>query len=215
LGEQTLPLLHVVTDDAVIARTDFLAAAAEVLEAVGGDVALHLRAPGASGRRMHGLAVRLMEVARSTGAMLIVNDRVDVALAAEAHGVQLGRRSIAAGDARRLAGGGMRIGVSVHSADQAREAVSAGADWLLAGSVYPTASHPGGPGAGTGLIEAMAALGVPVIGIGGVTPERVREVSGARAAGIAAIRGIWDHPSPGGAARTYIEAWQSCRRPRR
>ncbi|HEU4556210.1 MAG TPA: thiamine phosphate synthase [Longimicrobium sp.] len=214
-ADHPLPPLHAVTDDAVIARPEFVRSVAAVLDAGGADVALHLRAPGASGRRMHGLAVWLMELARTTRSWLIVNDRVDVALAAGAHGVQLGRRSIVPADARELVGVGMRIGVSVHSADEAREAVEAGADWLLAGSVYPTASHPGRPGAGTGLIESAAARGVAVIGIGGVTPERVREVSDAGAAGIAAIRGIWDHPSPGRAARTYIEAWQSCRRPRR
>ena len=155
-----------------------------------------------------------MEIARAAGSLLVVNDRVDVALAAGADGVQLGRRGITVADARRL-GGGVRIGASVHGLGEAREAVDGGADWLLAGSVYATASHPGRPGAGTGLIEAVAALGVPVIGIGGVTPERVREVGGAGAAGIAAIRGIWDQPSPGRAARAYIEAWQSCRSPRR
>jgi thiamine-phosphate pyrophosphorylase len=204
----------VVTDDGVVARAGFVRAATDVLEAGGGLVALHLRAPAASGRRLHELAVRLMEIARAAGSLLIVNDRVDVALAAGVDGVQLGRRGITVADARRLAGG-MRIGASVHAVGEAQVAVEEGADWLLAGSVYPTASHPGRPGAGTGLIAAMAALGVPVIGIGGVTPERVREVGGAGAAGIAALRGVWDQPSPGRAARTYIEAWQSCRPPRR
>jgi len=210
-----IPPLHVVTDDAVVARADFLDRAGEVLAAGGSGVALHLRAPAASGRRMHELAVRLMEIARATGSLLVVNDRVDVALAAGAGAIQLARRSLAAADARRLVGGAMRIGVSVHSVDDAREAVDAGADWLLAGSIYPTASHPGRVGTGVGMIEAMAGLGRPVIAIGGVTPERVGELLGAGAAGIAAIRGIWDQPSPGSAARAYIEAWQSCRSPRR
>jgi thiamine-phosphate diphosphorylase len=215
VADRPVPPLHAVTDDAVVAREDFIGVAAGVLETGGGDVALHLRAPAATGRRMHALALRLMEIARSTGSLLIVNDRVDVALAAGADGVQIGRRSITAADVRRLAGRGMRIGVSVHDADEGREGADAGADWLLAGSIYATASHPERTGAGTGLIESMAALGVPVIGIGGITPERVGELCGAGAAGIAAIRGIWDHPSPARAARTYIEAWQSCRRPRR
>lgn len=214
VADRPPPPLHVVTDDEVVAREGFVRAAADVLEAGGAEVALHLRAPAASGRRLHELVVRLMEIARAAGSLLIVNDRVDVALAAGVDGVQLGRRGLTVADARRLAGG-MRIGASVHGPGEAREAVEQGADWLLAGSVYPTASHPGNPGAGTGLIETVAALGVPVISIGGVTPERVREVSGAGAAGIAAIRGVWDQPSPGRAARTYIEAWQSCRPPRR
>jgi len=210
-----IPPLHVVTDDAVVARAGFADRASEVLAAGGASVALHLRAPAASGRRMHEIAVRLMEIARATGSFLVVNDRVDVALAAGAGAIQLARRSLAAADARRLVGDGVRIGASVHTADEAREAVAAGADWLLAGSIYPTPSHPARPGAGLGLIETMAALGRPVIAIGGVTPGRVGELRGAGAAGIAAIRGIWDQPSPGSAALAYIEAWQSCRSPRR
>jgi thiamine-phosphate pyrophosphorylase len=210
-----IPPLHVVTDDAVVARADFLGRAGEVLAAGGASVALHLRAPLASGRRVYELAVRLMEMARATGSLLAVNDRVDVALAVPVHAIQLGRRSLAAADARRLLGDAMRIGASVHTEDEARKAVGAGVDWLLAGSIYPTASHPGHAGAGGGLIERAAAAGWPVIAIGGVTPERVCDLRGAGAAGIAAIRGIWDQPSPGSAARAYIEAWQSCGSPRR
>lgn len=210
-----LPPLHAVTDDAVVARPEFEQVAGEVLAAGGASVALHLRAPHASGRRMHEMALRLTELACAAGSLLIVNGRVDVALTAGADGVQLGRRGIPMADARRLVGDAMRIGASVHTLDEAREAVEAGADWLLAGSIFTTASHPGQPGAGTALVEAVAALGCPVIGIGGVTAERVAEVCAAGAAGIAAIRGIWDQPSPASAARAYIEAWQSCRSPRR
>lgn len=215
MTDRPLPPVHAVTDDAVAAWPDFERIAGEVLAAGEASVALHLRAPHASGRRMHELAVRLMEVARAAGSLLVVNDRVDVALAAGADGVQLGRRSIAVADARRLVGNAVRIGASVHTVGEARAAVDAGADWLLAGSIFATASHPGQTGAGTGLISAMTALGLPVIGIGGVTPERVAEVCGAGAAGVAAIRGIWDQPSAALAARAYIEAWQSCRSPRR
>src|SRR5690349_3277524 len=74
--DRPFPPLHAVTDDAVIARADFVAKAGEVLEAGGESVALHLRAPNAAGRRLHELAVRLMEVAHATGSVLIVNDRV-------------------------------------------------------------------------------------------------------------------------------------------
>ncbi|HET7231183.1 MAG TPA: thiamine phosphate synthase [Longimicrobium sp.] len=207
MTDRPLPPLHAVTNDAVIARVDFAARAGEVLEAGGSGVALHLRAPHASGRRLHELAVRLMEVARATGSLLIVNDRVDVALAAGAHGVQLGWRSITVADARRLVGGTMRIGASVHTLDEARRAVDEGADWLLAGNVYPTESHPGQPGAGTGLIGSMVPLGLPVIGIGGVTPERVRDLCAAGAAGIAVIRGVWDAPFPADAVWRYCGAW--------
>jgi thiamine-phosphate diphosphorylase len=141
-----------------------------------------------------------------------VNDRVDVALAAGAHGVQLGRRSLSVADARTLVGRGMLIGASVHDGGEGREAAEAGADFLLAGAVYPTATHPGQPGAGLRLIETLSALGVPVVAIGGVTPERAGELRRAGAAGMAAIRGVWDAPSPADAVQRYIEAWQSQQR---
>jgi len=204
-----LPPLHAVTDGAVLARADFERVAGEVMAVCGARVAVHVRGPRVSGRRVYEVAARLAEIARTTGALVIVNDRVDLALAAGADGVQLGRRGIAIADARAVAGGGTRIGASVHGVEEGREAVDAGAEWLLAGSIYPTGSHPGQPGAGPGLIGRMVALGRPVIGIGGITPERAREVRGAGAAGVAAIRGIWEQPSPARAARAYIEAWQS------
>lgn len=205
---ERIPPLHAVTDDAVIARGGFEERAGEVMAAGGADVAVHLRAPGASGRRMFALAERLMEMARASGSLLVINDRVDVAMAAGAPAVQLAARSLALADTRRIAGDAMRIGVSVHEMDEVRDAVAAGADWLIAGTIYPTASHPGRGGAGIGLIAEMAALGCPVIAIGGVTPERVPELRRAGASGVAAIRGTWDAPSPGEAVRRYLDAWR-------
>ena len=206
---EPIPLFHAVTDDAVVARAGFVERAGEVLAAGGTHLALHLRAPAASGRGMYDLAARLAELASETGSLLVVNDRVDVALAVGAHGVQLGRRSLSPADAWRIVGGKMLIGASVHDRDEGREAAAGGADFLLAGAVYPTATHPGEPGGGIRLIESVAGLGIPVIAIGGVTPERAGELRRAGAAGMAAIRGIWDAPSPADAVQRYIEAWQS------
>ncbi|MFL5385352.1 MAG: thiamine phosphate synthase [Longimicrobiaceae bacterium] len=208
---ERIPLLHAVTDDAVVARAGFAERAEEVLAAGGSRLALHLRAHAASGRALHGLAARLAARAGETGSLLLVNDRVDVALAAGAHGVQLGRRSLSVADARRL-GGGMLLGASVHAVEEGGEAAEAGADFLVAGAVYPTATHPGRAGAGLRLIESVAALGLPVIAIGGVTPERAGELRRAGAMGMAAIRGVWDAPSPADAVQRYIDAWQSWRR---
>lgn len=204
-----IPPLYAVTDDRVVASPGFAARAEAVLGAGGPRLALHLRAPAASGRALHGLGMRLAEIASACGALLLVNDRVDVALAVGAGGVQLGRRSLAVADARRLVGDDRLIGASVHALGEAREAAGAGADFLLAGAVYPTGSHPGRPAAGLRLIEDVAPLGPPVIAIGGVTPARAGELRRAGAAGVAAIRGIWGDPSPGEAVYRYLEAWQS------
>jgi thiamine-phosphate pyrophosphorylase len=195
-----LPPLHVVTDDATVARGDFLDVAREIVAEGGPDVALHLRAPSASGIAVYRFAEALRAITRDAGALLLVNDRADVALAVDADGVQLGRRGLDAADARKLNGDRM-IGVSAHSRDEAQ----ADADFLLVGHVYATASHPGRDGIGPG---ALAGYSSPIIAIGGVTPERVAELRAAGAHGIAAIRGIWDAPSPARAVRSYLREWR-------
>lgn len=212
----TLPPLHLVTDDAVLAREDFRDAAAAALEAGGAQLALHLRGPRTDGATLYRLAADLLPVANATGARLLVNDRADVAACAGAHGVQLGQRSLRADVARGLLGPGALIGVSVHSADEAREAAAsapAGAappDFLLVGTLFETPSHPGRPGAGTGLLAeiSVAAPGLPLVGIGGVTPERLAGLRAAGAHGFAVLRGIWDAPSPAEAVGRYLTLWQ-------
>lgn len=203
-----IPPLHVVTDDAVVARADFLSVARRVVDAGGADVAMHLRAPRASGRRMHDLAWALREMVADAGALLIVNDRVDVALAADADGVQVGGRGLAPADARRLIGPDRLLGVSVHSVDEARAAKDGGADYVLAGTIWETPSHPERRGAGLGRIREIAALGIPMIAIGGVTPERAAEARDTGAAGVATIRGVWDAPDPAAAVSEYLEHWK-------
>ena len=203
---EAIPVLHAVTDDAVLARPGFVEAAEAVARAGGAGLALHLRGPGTEGGMLYRLAVELRDAVREHGAMLVVNDRVDVAMAVGVDGVQLGARGLEIADARRLAGGRMRIGASVHASDEARAAVDAGADWVIAGTIWSTPSHPGRPGAGLPLIRALAAAGTPPIAIGGVTVERAAEARGAGATGAAVLRGIWDAPDPADAVRQYLSA---------
>jgi thiamine-phosphate pyrophosphorylase len=203
-----IPPLHVVTDDEVVARGDFLDRARRILGAGGAEVAFHLRAPRGSGRRTYDLAASLRPMAADAGALLIVNDRVDVALAAEADGAHAGARGMAAADARRLLGPDRLLGVSVHSVDEARDAMRGEADFLLAGTIWETPSHPGRRGAGIGLIREIAALGIPVIAIGGVTQARAVEARDAGAAGVAVIRGVWDAPDPAEAVNEYLKHWK-------
>lgn len=200
------------TDDAVAARPDFVKAAREVLEAGASRVVLHLRSPGASGRRMFALAAELVPASRAAGARLLVNDRVDVALAAGADGVQLGRRSLCPADARRLLGPDAWIGASVRGGEEGAACVGGGADFLVVGTIYATPSHPGRAGAGPGRIREMVGLGVPLVAIGGVTVDRVDEVRRAGAAGVAVIRGVWGAARPGTAIEEYLRAWRDWRR---
>jgi thiamine-phosphate diphosphorylase len=199
-----VPSLHVVTDDEIVARPGFVDVARVVLNAGQADLALHLRAPHASGQWLYELAEELMTPVVRAFSMLIVNDRADVALAANAGGVQVGARGLAPEDARRVIGGDRLLGVSVHSVDEARDALSAAPDFLLAGTIWETPSHPGRRPAGIKLIRQVAALGVPVIAIGGVTPERARRAARAGAAGVAVMRGVWDAPNPHFAVQQYL-----------
>ena len=196
----SLPPLHLLTDDAVCARPDFAAQAERLMRVGGSELLLHLRAPHAGGLALYRLAERL-----AAAGALVVNDRVDVALAAGAAGAQLGERSLSSDDVRGIAPAGFRIGLSVHDA----EAALPRADWLIAGNVFETESHPGRPGAGGALIEQLSGRGIPVVAVGGVTPRRVASVRSAGAAAVAVIRGVWDAPDPERAVAAYLEAWHN------
>ena len=201
-----IPRLHVVTDERIIARREFAARAVEVLEA-DGPVALHLRGPRATGRRLVELAVLLWDAAASGDAKLLVNDRVDIALCLGLHGAHLGRRSLPPPAARELLGPDCLLGASVHDVGEALEAARGGVDFLFVGALWTTRSHPDRAPAGPQIVgEVGAAVSVPLVAIGGVTPRRVRQAVEAGAHGVAAVRGIWDAPSSGTAVGTYLQA---------
>lgn len=199
-----LPRLHAITDAAVLARPD-LGVRAAALAAAGPALALHARDRTATTRALAAVAARFVAHARPAEAAVVVSGRPDVAAAVGAQGVQLGADDLAPPDARRVFPRGW-IGRSVHTPDEAVEASAEGADFLIAGPVYPTPTHPDRPGAGLGLIRGCAALGLPVIAIGGVTAERVAELVGAGAYGVAAIRALWEAEDAAKAAVEILEA---------
>ena len=140
-------------------------------------------------------------------ALLIVNDRADVALAAAADGVQLGERSLPVEAARRVCGRNILLGRSVHSRDGARAAEREGADYLVLGTVFASRSHPGGEAGGPGLVREVAdAVELPVIAIGGIDASNAGAVIEAGARGVAAIGAILGDTDPEAAARRLAEA---------
>lgn len=205
-GPGRVPRLHAVVPDAVADRPGFGAAAEGLQEAAGAELALHLRLREADDRRLFELAGKLADRARATGGWCVVNGRVDVALAAGAQGVQLGAGALPAREARRLMGPGVALGVSAHGPAEARRAARAGANLVLLGTIFPTPSHPGRPGAGLARVAACRDAGPPLIAIGGITPARARAALGAGARGVAALRGIWEADDPTAAADRYLEA---------
>ena len=155
-----IPRLHAIAADEILDRPDFIAAAQTLLEWGGPLLALHLRAHGRAGGALFDLAGQLLPVAARAGALVVVNDRLDIALALGLGAVQLGRRSLPLSEARRIAPASIRLGYSAHEAGEAVAAAAAGAAWLLLGTIYETPSHPDCPGAGPSLVAAVyAALG--------------------------------------------------------
>ena len=200
-----LPRVHAFTDAVVLAADDFGIRAAAI--AAGGPaVALHARNPGGTSAGLAVVARRLVSLARPPEAAVFISGRADIAAAMGAQGVQLGSRDLMPADARRVLPRGW-IGRSVHTVEEAGSAVEEGADFLVVGSIYRTASHPDRAPAGPELVTTTARLGLPVIAIGGVTPERVAELKEAGAYGVAAIRSLWHAADPAGATMAMLSTW--------
>ena len=202
-----LPRLHAVTDHSILARADF-ADRVRAVAKLGPRVALHARDRDASDRALYHLAAGFIRQAERSRALVFVNARGDIARAVGADGLQLGSRDLAPGDARTVFPAGW-IGVSVHDEREARRAVAEGADFLLAGSIFDTGTHPGRPAAGLELIERLAPLGLPVVAIGGITPARVAAVRRAGAWGVAAVSALWLAPDTRAAARALLAPWRN------
>jgi thiazole tautomerase (transcriptional regulator TenI) len=200
------PFVHAVTNSAAVRRKGFLTAAESIMRALGPLGAVHLRSSQISGRRFYELASTLVGFQDETGCWLIVNDRVDVAAAVGARGIQLASHSLRVPEARVVAAE-IPIGISIHSVDEAVTAESSGGSWCVAGTVFETPSHTGRAEARIPFIEAVAkAIAIPVIAIGGIQPEHIDSLRSAGAYGIATIRGVdWERrispqdtdPSPG------------------
>lgn len=195
-------------DDEALARTlvDPAGAGARVLQ---------VRIKPAGARAVLAAARMARRVTREVGAMLVVNDRLDLALAVEADGVHLGQDDLAIADARAvLAGRSLAIGVSTHDLAQVRAALAAGADYLGFGPVFTTATKAN-PDAVVGLagLTAAAALarasGVPLVAIGGITVEHGAAVCAAGAVAACAIAAVNGSPDPATAGRTLAAHWRA------
>jgi len=193
--------VYVITDRRVAGERDIL----DVVRAAirGGATVIQLREKEATTREMIRLGEALHEITRQAGIPLIVNDRVDVALAIDAEGVHVGQDDMPAAVARRLIGPDKILGVSAETVAQALEAQRDGADYLGVGDVYGTPTKPNaGPPIGVeGLAEIARAVSIPVVGIGGITPENAAAVIDAGAVGVAVISAVVGAADPEAAAR--------------
>jgi thiamine-phosphate pyrophosphorylase len=201
-----VPVVHLITDRR-LASSLAGAVAAAVAGAPPGAVAVQLREKDLGGRDLLALARALLPVCRRAGQRLLVNDRLDVAIAAGADGVHLPSAGVPASDARALLGPGALIGVSCHSEADVRRAAGGGASFATFGPIHDTPSkRPFGPPVGVEALRAAARLGLPLVALGGVSPEGAREIFAAGASGVAAIRAWLEAPDPGAVVRAFLDA---------
>jgi thiamine-phosphate pyrophosphorylase len=160
-------------------------------------------------------AATLREAADRHGALVAINDRADVALAAGADILHLGQGDLPMDWARRIVGAGMLLGRSTHDLEQARCAIAEGWDYFAVGPVYPTATKPGRPTVGTALLQAVAALAPPVpwFAIGGVDRSNLTEVTSAGASRVVVVRAITEASDPAAAAAELRRRLDAAGRP--
>lgn len=182
--------VYLITDRKQAAGGDILRAVEGALE--GGIRAVQLREKDLPGGELFRLAGKMRDLTAKHGARLLVNDRVDVALAVGADGVHLGVSALPASAARRLLGGDALIGCSAHSVRELEEAAAHGADFATFGPVFATPSKaPYGPPVGVETLrEACRGTAIPVFALGGVGAANARETIDAGAWGVALISGI-------------------------
>lgn len=186
------PQLCLVTDPE---KPDLIQKVEQALAA--GVTMLQLRGHTLSSAHLYTLASVLRPLCQKYQAMFIVNDRVDVGLAAGADGFQLGAHSLPLTVARQLVGERCLLGASVHSQEEACAAVANGADFLLVGTIFASSSHPGESTSGPQLVRNLKRVGLtlPLLAIGGIASTNARQVMEAGADGIAVISAILDVPN--------------------
>ncbi len=193
--------IYLVTDEGCLQGRALLDC---VREALDGDVTLvQYRAKTASSAEMYAEALQLKALCDSFKVPLIINDRLDIAMAVGAAGVHLGQDDLPCAAARKILGEDYIIGVSAHNPAEAKAALQSGADYLGCGAVFGTATKADVKKLGTeGLTAICREKGLPVVGIGGVTADNYREVRVAGADGAAIVSGILAQPD----IRTTVRA---------
>jgi thiamine-phosphate pyrophosphorylase len=195
-----VPALLLVTDRHATAGRELESIVVQALDA--GLPAVQLRDKDLPGRALFALAERLRAATRRTGALFFVNDRVDVARAVDADGVQLGASTMPVEVARVLLPPGTLVGESTHTLDEVR---NTRADFVVFGPVYDTPSKRAyGPPQGNRVHDALAATPVPVIAIGGIDPATATPLLAAGVHGLAVIRAILAAPDPAAATRALL-----------
>jgi thiamine-phosphate diphosphorylase len=181
----------------------------------GGASVVQLRMKGRSARELFDAACRAVELTRGK-AVLLVNDRPDIALASGADGVHVGEEDLPVAHVRRVVGAKMIVGATMRTLEQAREAIEQGADYVGFGPVFATSTKAlTAKARGLEMLaEVVRGLAAPVVAIGGITLDRVAEVARAGAAAAAVISDVLGAPDPAARARDIAAAFARGQRER-
>ncbi len=174
----------------------------------GGATMIQIREKDLPGGALLACARAVLEAAAGSRTRVVINGRLDIALAAKADGVHLPAEGLPIPETRRAAGRRLKIGRSVHSLAEARKAEREGADYLVFGPVFETPDKtPFGPPQGPAALRRVAeSVAIPVWAIGGITPENAVTLKGIPIAGVAAIRALVGAPDPAEAVRALARA---------
>lgn len=201
--------LHVLTDTVLQSRFSHLELAKLAIK--GGADTIQFRQKIGATREMIEIVRQLKELCKSSGVRLVVNDRVDVAIAAEADGVHLGQDDFPIPQARKLLGESRIIGGSAATLKEAEKCLAEGADYIGFGPVYQTTSKADAhPVTGIKVLkQAVEAIPLPIIAIGGISTENASEVMRTGAQGIAVISAVCCQEDPEQATRALYNALQT------
>jgi thiamine-phosphate pyrophosphorylase len=199
-----LPRIYPITD----ARLSGLTHAEQVRSlAEGGARLIQLREKRASPREFYEAAVEAISIARALDVKIIINDRVDIAIATDADGVHLGQDDLPVAEARRLIGSDKIIGFSTHNLKQALEADSLSVDYIAIGPVFGTSTKENpDPTIGLELVkEVKRQISKPLVAIGGITLERAQSVIDAGADSLAIISDLYSTGDIASRMRAFLE----------
>ena len=173
-----------------------------VREAIAGGVDIvQLRDKRLPAAEVYRLALKLKDITESKNVRLIINDRVDIALAVDADGIHLGQSSLPLPVVRRLVGHGMTIGVSTHGMEEAKRAEKEGADYVTFSPIFPTHCKPGqAPQGIDALLSIKQALGIPVVALGGINEQNISQVVHGGITNVAVMSLLMHAPAPKGTA---------------
>lgn len=203
--EKFNPLLYVITDSESFTEDEFLRRVEQAL--IGGATLMQLREKNRSGLEYYRLAKKVHDITSKYSVPLIIDDRLDVALAADCEGVHLGQSDLPVDAARKIAGDKFIIGATAKTVEQAETAYRMGADYLGSGAVYPTTTHVVTRITPVETIDAICrAVPIPVNAIGGLTKDNLGVLEGVGIKGVCVVSAVMKADDPRTAAKELLRA---------